>query len=964
MKKALLIPVILGFAASGLYSELFSQTLPFRAYSIEQGLSESVVHDLFQSSNGYIWIATGYGINRFDGSEIMTWLRHQGLNDNQINEIKEDDQGRLWIGTDSGINVMENDTILSPDFLDDLQRYSVTSLHRDSNNDWWIGTDGAGIWLLDANRLLTQYTSVHGLAGNSVREITETPDDILWFATNEGLTNLDDGNFNTFTTSSGLPENNLNTIASDEDGLIWIGSDSGLTILEDNEFRQYHTGQGLSHNSILTITATGSGKAWIGTENGASFFDNGHFRNFTVEQGLTSDIINSTLMDREGHIWFGTLGGGANIYLDDYFHNYTTDHGLTSNVVTGFDEDDNGHFWISTFGGGVMQYDGSQMFTYDESDGLIDNRVFTTYSDNSGKIWVGTRNGISIIEDGEVQTPPERFRDIRMIRSFYKDPDNGDFWIGTYDNGIYHFTDDDLVIYDDTNYLVNNTVMTIQKDEEGRMWFATYGGVVVLDEGEFDIYTIEDGLPSNGVISIYLDQDNQVWVSTFSGFARLDIQNRITETFSSSFGHSNTLAYFMFQDQNKHYWIGTNIGIIRFDYNRYNAAGSTIERDLSFELVNREQGLITNEMNAGGLHIDRTGAVWLGTVEGISRFFPERFPVRDVPPIAHFKEIMFAGQTVSTDQRITRRHDRNFLQFEVTGISFAAPSQILFEYRLEGVDEGWTHSYDRLIRYPSLSPGEYSFQVRAYNSSGTRSASISSYEFEIAPPIWLQWWFFVLVGLIVIGVILFIYNYYRVRRLVEMERMRVQIASDLHDDVGASLTELALQTDFLRTGQLEESVATTLKQIGEHSRKIVSALDDIVWSIDARNDTVGDLTDRMQDHAYKLLSPKGIMIHFNFSGLDTDIQLPVQVKENLYLIFKESINNIAKHSNADTVHINLSMKGNKYMLDVADNGTVKTNGRKTGQGLRNINMRAKRMNASAIIEKENGFNIKVTGSLN
>lgn len=420
----------------------------------------------------------------------------------------------------------------------------------------------------------------------------------------------------------------------------------------------------------------------------------------------------------------------------------------------------------------------------------------------------------------------------------------------------------------------------------------------------------------------------------------------------------------MFQDHNNCYWVGTNIGIIRFSYDKYNSAGSTLERDLAFELINREQGLISNEMNAGAMFKDQSNTIWLGTVEGISRFYPERFPTRTVPPKAQFEEILFAGQTVDPDQSIARRHDRNFLQFEFTGISFAAPSQVLFEYRLDGVDEAWTHSYGRTVRYPSLSPGEYTFQLRAYNLSGQQSETMRSYSFEIKPPIWLQWWFFMLIGLLVLGVILFIYNYYRVRRQVDLERMRVQIASDLHDDVGASLTELALQTDFLRTGNLEESVEDTLRQIGEHSRKIVSALDDIVWSIDARNDTAGDLTDRMQDHANKLLSPKGILINWNITHLDTDIQLPVQVKENLYLIFKESITNIAKHSNADMVNIKLSIKGGKYLLDVSDNGNMRTNGRKTGQGLHNINMRAKKMNANAIIDRENGFNIKVAGSLN
>ncbi len=944
--------------------DLISQQLPFRSYSIQQGLSESVVHDMYEGSRGYLWIATGYGLNRFDGTEIRSYYQHHGLNNNHVNAITEDEEGRFWIGTASGVNVMERDSIWTPSYLEDLRLYSVTAILKDHLGSWWFGTEGAGVWILDSNNQLTQYTNIHGLSADNIRDITQDHNDVLWFATSNGLTNLDAGNFNTFTTSQGLPDNNLHALAVDNFNNLWIGTDRGLVVREDQEFQTYNTDHGLIHNSVLSIARPENGTAWLGTEEGAAYFDNGNFRNFTTSDGLTSNIIQEIIVDREENIWFGTLGGGANIYLGDYFHNYTEDEGLPNNVVTGFTRDSDGNHWIATFGGGVIRYDGNEVQIFNENNGLVDNRVFTVYSDSEDLLWAGTRSGISIIRDGEVQAPGQLYEGLRLVRAIYEDNETGERWIGTYQDGVYHYDGDRLTVYDDTNHLENNTVMNLQKDSEGRIWMATYGGVVVYDNGEFTRYTIEDGLPSNGIISLFFDHDERLWVSTFNGFARFDTENRIAETFDSRFGLSTTLAYFMFQDHNQHYWIGTNIGLIRFDYERYRQAETVVQQDLSFELVNREQGLVTNEMNAGGVFQDEDLSVWLGTVEGISRFFPERFKHRPVPPRVEFKEIVFAGQTVSPDQRITRRHDRNFLQFELTGITFTAPSRVLFEYRLDGVDEGWTQSHDPTVRYPSLSPGEYSFQVRAYNSSGVRGETISSYDFEIAPPIWLQWWFFLLVGLIIMGGILFIYNYYRVRKMVEIERMRVQIASDLHDDVGASLTELALQTDFLRTGKLDSHVEDTLKNIGEHSRRIVSTLDDIVWSIDARNDTVGDLTDRMQDHANKVLSSKGVTLDFNFSQVNTDRELPVQVKENLYLIFKESINNIAKHSNADKVAIRLSMDGKKYLLNVLDNGSKGTNGRKTGQGLRNIDMRAKRMNAEALIERENGFNVKVTGSLN
>ncbi|MEX0769558.1 MAG: two-component regulator propeller domain-containing protein [Balneolaceae bacterium] len=961
MARRFLISAMILLLTFGLFREGESQTLPFRSYSIEQGLSESVARELLQDQNGYIWIGTGYGLNRFDGTRFKSYYQRNGLNDNQINALFEDHEGRLWIGTDSGINVMENDSIRSHPSLEGLKRYVIDSIYRDHQGEWWFGTEGAGVWLWDNNRQLTQYSSVHGLAGNRVREISQDEEGTLWFATDQGLTSLESGNFKTYTRDHGLPHEELHDLEVGEDGRIWLATERGISIWDGSDFTSFGTEEGLIANSVLSISLQGNGRAWVGTESGAARFENGRFRNYTTGEGLTSNIVYSTLIDREGHAWLGTLGGGANLFLGEYFYNFTVDDGLSSNVITSFVEDREGNLWIASYGGGVIRYDGEEFESYFVEDGLADNKVYTLFKDPQNRIWIGTAVGISLIENGKLQPSPEPFSSLNSVRRFFKDPDNGDFWIATYNDGLFRYDGEELTQYTEEDVLENNTVMSIQKDRQGRLWLGTYGGVTVLDNGEFTTYSTEHGLPSNGVIKVYLDQNDRAWFATFNGFARFN--DGQIETFESSFGLSETISYFMFQDDREKMWIGTNIGLVRFDYEKYRQADSELERDLSFRLLTKDQGLIANEMNAGAVYRDGSGSFWLGSVEGISRFFPEQLPEYTTPPLVHLEEVIVGGEMAQPGERKIFSHDQNFVQFEFTGISFDAPENILFEYRMSGVDEEWTRGYDRRVRYPSLSPGEYHFQVRAYNSSGVKSDFLSGFEFDIRQPLWFQWWFLVLMACFIIAAIFFIYHYYRVRRMVEIERMRVQIASDLHDDVGSSLTELALQTDFIRTGNLEEAVEETLKQIGDHSRRIVSALDDIVWSIDARNDTIGDLTDRMQDHVNRLFSAANVQVDYNFSGLEMNESLPVQIKENLYLIFKEAINNIAKHSNADHIAISLQMSQNKFRLNVTDNGTLRTDKRKSGQGLRNMNMRAKRIGANVDIEDEQGFQVTVEGSL-
>jgi signal transduction histidine kinase len=283
---------------------------------------------------------------------------------------------------------------------------------------------------------------------------------------------------------------------------------------------------------------------------------------------------------------------------------------------------------------------------------------------------------------------------------------------------------------------------------------------------------------------------------------------------------------------------------------------------------------------------------------------------------------------------------------------------------MEGVDPSWQRTMARVVKYPSLPNGEYTFLIHARNTNGSWSDQKTEITFFVNAPFWMQWWFILLVALGMIGIIWLFYNYYKARKLVDIERIRVRIASDLHDDVGASLTEVALQSDFLQASKIDLEFKQSLEQIGKQCRKIVTSLDDIVWSIDARNDTVGDLTDRMQDYILNVLEPKNFQVNYDFEDLKMENKLEVPVKENLYLIFKEAVNNISKYSNGDMVDISMNTENGNFKFQIHDNGTSGAGKKKTGHGLRNMDMRAKRIGADIDVSTKNGFTVLVSGKLN
>ncbi|MEX0647596.1 MAG: two-component regulator propeller domain-containing protein [Balneolaceae bacterium] len=941
-----------------LFATAKSQKMPFQSFSIEQGLSESVAYDLLQDSKGYVWVATGYGLNRFDGSHFRAYYEDQGLADNKLYALFEDSRERLWIGTERGVSVLENDTLITPEQYSVLSSTSVKAVFEDAEGNFWFATDGNGIWKSEPGGTLFNITDQYGYRSVHGNSITQSPDGTIWIATEEGLMSILADQVRIFRERDGLPDVRIRDVKFDLNGDLWVATNNGLAVKSEEHFEVFSREHGLIDTRIQSITVTDENRLWLGTENGASLFDGAGFTSYTTEQGLSSTIIYSTMQDREGNIWLGTLGGGVNLFTGEIFHNYTVENGLTNNVVTGFEEDSEGNIWVATYGGGIQVYDGNEMTVFNESDGLADNIVFSFLEDSEGRMWIGTRSGINLYENGEIK-PLQEFPSPTVRKIMETD---GEFWIGTYNDGLIVFNGEVIEQFNNENGLLNNTVMDIKQDQDGNFWIATYGGVARYDGEVFRHYTVADGLPSNGVINIHIDHNDDKWFSTFNGLSKLDGERVIS---LSTSGQTETITYFMFQDYDLRYWVGTNRGLFQFIPERYFEAESRLERIKSFKLYNKNQGLVANELNAGASFIAGDRSVWLGTIEGLSRFYPEKIQANTTPPGLEIEQVLISGMDMTNEERVVLSYNQNLFEVSYTGLSFSSPGQLMYEYRMRGLDQGWQLTRDKVIRYPSLSPNEYEFELRAYNADGIRSDKTIRYAFIIHPPFYYQWWFIGLLIFLGVGMVLFSYRFFKVRKQVDIERMRVQIASDLHDDVGSSLTELALQTDFLQAGELNPEIKETLKELGEHSRKIVTSLDDIVWSIDSRNDTAGDLTDRMQDYVNHIFKNGQVEVIYHFEKLNMDEKLPVQIKENVYLIFKEAINNIVKHSDATRIEIFFSFQGKTYELLVRDNGTVKVekSSRRTGQGLRNIQLRADRIQSRLEIQSDDGFSVHAKGSI-
>jgi len=935
-----------------------AQVFPLRTYSIEDGLSESVVNSITQDDKGYIWVATEFGLNRLDGVKIKNYFAEDGLNHNKLNTLFVDSQHRLWIGSEAGVNYIFDDTVYTPKNLEVLQNSSISAIFEDSEGNFWFGTDGNGVWLLDNQKNLTQYARINGLANDRVRDIVEHKNGTMWFGTRNGLTSLKSGNFKTYTVKQGLIDEKIRDLMISRDNKLLIATREGLSIFDDGTFKNITEKDGLINNQIRSLTQDRSGGLYLGTEEGLSYYYNGSFTNYKASDGLANQHVLTTFRDDQDGIWLGTFGGGVNYHTGLLISNYSVDNGLKNNMISSITKGREDRTLVGTYGSGIAVIKDSVLTTINETDGLVNNKVYTMMPDSRGRVWIGTRWGLSVYEDGQFTNYDENELPERKIRTIHESKSDGSIWLGTLGGGLIHMKEGKFSTITKSDGLANNTVRDIEEDSVGHLWIATFGGVNIYKDGMFKSISLSDGLPNNGVNDIEIDTDGNAWFATYSGFVKYE--NGKLKVFDKSNGMSDEVCYFIREQEPGIFWIGTNKGLIRFDEQKLHNPTVT-DTSLAFRTYTTDQGLISNELNTQAIHINED-YLWAGTVGGVSKISLSTVTEESYQPPLYITGLSLFNKTLPLKDNLELDSGQNFLTIHFSGIDYRAPEQITYEYRLKGADKRWIKTKERRVQYAALPAGEYTFQVRAKNFYNNWSDQAETVHFTIIPPFWQRWWFYLLITMTVIGIILFFYHYYRVNKMVELERLRVQIASDLHDDVGASLTEIALQTDFLQTTNKDREMNSMLKDIGQISRNVVSSLDDIVWTIDARNDTLGDLTDRMQDYANHVLSNRDIRVTYSFEDADMACKMPVEERENIYLIFKESMNNIAKHSDADRVWVRLEYQNDGFKMVIKDDGTaglITENGKKSGHGLMNMKMRSKRIGARLNINSENGFEIEV-----
>ncbi len=778
----------------------YSQNIRFEHFSLEEGLSQSVVTSVLQDRTGYLWVGTEDGLNRYDGYNFITYkpdsTNPASLSDRWITALAEDDQGYLWVGTRlGGLNRYNPVTgkfkryPYGESAEDGVSSNQITALVADKNGIW-IGTD-SGLDFLDlSTNLFTHYSSSESsstLSSSLISALFKDSHELLWIGTSNAGVNVFDEKNKSFRVykyveedDSSLSNNRVKAIAEDKNGVIWVGTDKGLNRFnaEKKTFTHFLSSNedpnSIAENTINTIYQDRSGGLWVGTNKGLDRYDE-QARKFvhhqyqpSISNSISSDLVNSVYEDRSNVIWVGTAGGGLNKYnrQQDKFAYYRSDPepengGLSGNFIFPIVEDKNGFIWIGTADSGLNRFDPltDQFINYKNNPGddqsLGSNDIISLGVDHKDTLWIGTYRGLErfssetlTFKHYQIETNNASLLSINII---YEDSQNI-LWLGT-NRGLYTFDPikEEFTLFsfspDELAPFSEDQIMSVTQDSSDNLWVGTFdNGLFKINktltsavhyENKADALT---SLSNNSILAIHQDASGTIWVGTIGGgLNRYNTDKDTFTRFTEQNGLPNDVIYGILEDDDGNLWLSTNFGLSRFNPSTQ-----------SFRNYTTDDGLQSNEFNQNAFAKSRNGFLYFGGINGFNVFKPAEIQNNTaLPPVVltgvfsqDGQSLLKEGQTTEYLKEVIVTRPQDSFEFEFVSFAYQQPGKNQYSYKLEGFDESWNQiKTKRIGRYTNLPGGTYTLRLRGSNSDGVWNENGQSIKIVIVPPYWETWWF-------------------------------------------------------------------------------------------------------------------------------------------------------------------------------------------------------------------------------
>jgi signal transduction histidine kinase/ligand-binding sensor domain-containing protein len=963
-----------------------------RTWQVEQGLPQNKVTAVVQARDGYLWVGTYCGLARFDGVRFTVFDdgNTPALHSSRITSLFEATDDTLWIGTESGdVSQYKDGHFAAVPLSANWSGGKIYDISSDEAGDVWLMNESGELARVRDSRVLTPAAGVIA----KVVALTRSSSGQIWVNREGRVSLLKQGQLLPVgfgaTTPGTYPY--IQGIAASRDGGLWVACDGSIRKWKDGKWITDLGVAPWAWNIVATMLETSSGVLTGGTSRDGLWLvfpdsTNAPALHLNRSNGLPSDWVISLREDREQNWWCGTGAGLVAIRPNNFEIISPPDRWKGCPVLSVLPTPD-GALWVGTEGAGLYRLKSGSWTNFCPDQGLRNFYVWSLAADSTGRIWAGTWGGGLYAQKGDsfdFALGLENYRLPIPALLFLGD----ELWVGT-TAGASRYQNGKFETFNEMGGKPFGDVRAIAQDKSGAMWFGTAGGgVICLRDGTFRRFKKSDGLSSDFVECLHIAEDGALWIGTFGGGldrfkdGKFSIINHEQGLPSSVIGHieSDGCGYF---------WMSSYGGILRASETDLNCCADGKLAEVSFLSYGINDGLPTLEcaeglQPAGGKTAD--GQLWFPTAKGLVAVDPGNVKINLLPPPVRIEAMRVDDKKLAAGEvggPLNVPPGRHRIEFEYTGLSFVAPEKVRFKCRLNNLDTEWADAgAKRVATYNYIPPGNYSFQVTACNNDGVWNETGASLKFEVLPYFWQTTWFHVLGGLatmLAAGGAVWFDTRRRMRRRLEraerqrdIERERARIARDIHDDLGASLTRIAMLSQSDRGEiQLPESMAKNLGRIFATARELTRAMDEIVWAVNPRHDRLDSLASYLSRFAHEYLAEAEIRCR-----LDVPLHLPTlpvaaEVRHNLFLAFKEALHNIVKHSAANEVRVELKLEAAQLTLRVADDGrgfdpSTPAAGRTVagrlggGNGLANMQRRLAEISGACEARSELGHGTTVT----
>jgi signal transduction histidine kinase/ligand-binding sensor domain-containing protein len=991
--------IILSLVFAGIHTfcQNPGKNLVFDQLTKKQGLPDNNINVVLQDSRGFLWTATNNGIARYDGRNFKHYstLGKKGITDKIVTCVAEDSKGNIWFGTESGLNKLNPFTELITHYQEGSGPGSIpyrwcNYLYADREKNLWLSTEkGLALYHPDVDSFQNFSIAVHGKEdriNKFIIKIAEDKDGKLWMATSYGVKVFDKKTKNYISyhkeeINGRIKENVFYALHIDKQGAIWAGSFSeglfkfnkhaggfekiNISGITKKKFTISDISEMEVQQSRYLLLATDSGLISLKTEN-----------NHLVSTCSLQDIyLTKILKDGQDNVWVGSRQGLFklnSLSLAFTWLPLQTGTGLSENIFHILpDIKSAGKIILLTTQAGWFKYNPlTQSITPQQlpPDKNLLLPYINHYAADSNGYWFTSVKGFGYynIRNNtltDLSHLPLAASGERVTGYIVKATDKA-YWVTLKRTGILVYnpvTKKDTVLFGDKTQADNTygtVIRDMQKSSDGNIWFTANTKLYIVDPKTFLYKTFLAPLPDEKVAESKISPQRILFSKTgkvfvYSQLKIYEFKNEKLIPVYPAKGFSDFSIEKITEDPDNNLWVQTAEGIYKTncDFLRWESMSN---------LPGLEDGTVITELNAA-----QQGEMLFASLAKLGILKTNLLKKNNKPLPVIISRVRYGkneNYLVSAQKIVIKSSYKDAVEIELSPADFIDEKENKILYRLHGWDNEWKIlSGESVVRYEQLPPGDYNFLTKSANAAGMES-EVTNMNFRVIPPFYRTWWFISLMALL-LAATTFLFYRFRLKKALELERIRTRIATDLHDDIGATLSSISLYSQALK-GQLKESnpnLERVLDKMGENSRDMVASMSDIVWAINPDNDVGEKLVKRMESYAADMCAVKNIKLHFSTDEKLNHLLLPPEHRKNIYLIFKEAINNAVKYANTDTVWVKLILQHKKLVMTITDAGVgFEETIVKKGNGLKNLYSRAAEINGSLHITSAAGEGTTIT----